>query len=236
MENYILYRYKEWLKTRNGNLFKRISKLTIGASVLLALLFLTLIAIFVFVIMAEFERNYINFAYLFIGIESVIVIITSIYSEKMQITYSKKNFEQYKDKCRALEVFLTENGITNNFVPTLIERYNAKISEIEEMIKCKHEAVNKFMEMLLIPISALILGAMLDKDTNISETLVLGIYGMLIVSLVYGAIVFLLFLYDTIMRNSENKYRQLVTDLQSSLDIEKCGEACEEVLSEDNVS
>ena len=191
---------------------------------------------FCFVIMAKFERSYINLAYVFISIESVIVIITSIYSEKMQITHSKKNFEQYKDKCKALKVFLMENGITNNFVPTLIERYNAKISEIEEMIRRKHEAVNKFMEMLLIPISALILGAMLDKDTSVSETFVLGSYCMIIVSFIYVLIVFMLFLYDAIMRIPENKHKQFVADLQSFLDIEKCSEACEEVISENNVS
>ena len=155
------------------------------------------------------------------------MIITSIYSEKNQITYSKKNFENYKNRCSKLEEFLSQYGITNNFIPTLIERYNAKISEIEEMIRRKHEAVNKFMEMLLLPISALILGAMLDKDTSVSETLVLGGYGL---------IVFMLLLYDAIMRIPENKYKQFVADLQSFLDIEKCREACEEVLSEDNVS
>lgn len=236
MENYIFYCYKKWLKKTEDSILKQISKLPVGATILLSFLILSLIAIIVFVIMSEFDQKWINWAYVSIGVESVVIIITSIYSEKNQITYSKKNFEKYKERCGKLEGFLTHNGITKKFIPTLIERYNAKISEIEEMIRRKHEAVNKFMEMLLLPISALILGAMLDKDTSVSETLVLGGYGMIIVFLIYGLIVFMLLLYDAIMRIPENKYKQFVADLQSFLDIEKCREACEEALSGDNVS
>lgn len=236
MENYIFYCYKKWLKETEDSILKQISKLPVGATILLSFLILSLIAIIVFVIMSEFDQKWINWAYVSIGFESVVIIITSIYSEKNQITYSKKNFENYKNRCSKLEEFLSQYGITNNFIPTLIERYNAKISEIEELIKRRHEVVNKFMEMLLIPISALILGAMLDKDTSIPETLLLGGRGLIIISLVYGIIVFMLFLYDAIMRIPENKYKQFVADLQSFLDIEKCSEACEEVLSEDNVS
>ena len=51
MENYIFYRYKEWLKARDGNLLKQVSKLTIGAIILLSLLFVVLITMFVFILL-----------------------------------------------------------------------------------------------------------------------------------------------------------------------------------------
>ncbi len=234
MENYILYRYKEWLKTREGNLLKQLSSLTVGAIILLTSLFVTLLAILVVaVLLPTGETIYTNLSFILMGIEVILITITSIYSEKIQIAHSKKNFKNYKVKCNELGDFLIENGLTSDFVPMLIERLNTKISEIEQMIKHKHEAVNKFMEMLLIPISAIILGAMLDKETSILETFGIGISGLLIVFLIYGIIILTLFLYDIVMRIPEEKYKQFISDLQGFLDFEECEKNYKKVLLED---
>lgn len=221
MENYIFYRYKEWLKARDGSLLKQVSKLTIGAIILLSLLFVVLITMFVFILLSKVKSEYINIAYILMGVEGIIIIITSIYSERIQVIHSKKNFINYKAKCKEMEDFLTENSLPIEFVPFLIERFNDRISKIEEMIKHKHEVVNKFMEMLLIPVSALILGAMLDKEMPVTETLELGLLGFLIVFLIYAVIIFMLFLYDTIMRFPENKYKQFISDWQDFLDFKE---------------
>ena len=64
MENYIFYRYKEWLKARDGSLLKQVSKLTIGAIILLSLLFVVLITMFVFILLSKVKSEYINIAYI----------------------------------------------------------------------------------------------------------------------------------------------------------------------------
>ena len=233
MENYILYRYKEWLKTREGSFLKQLTKIPVGAIVLLSFLLVTLIAMLVVVLVSKGEGDYMILSYILMGAEVTLGIIITIYSEKILISHSKKNFVEYKTKCNELGEFLIEHGLTIDFVPRLIESYNDRISEIEEMIKHKHEAVNKFMEMLLIPISAIILGAMLDKDISVSDTLELGILGMFIVFLIYGVIVFTMFLYDVVMRMPEDKYRQIAADLQSFLDFKECEKPSEQISSKD---
>lgn len=233
MENYILYLYKEWLKTREGGFLKQLTKLPVGAIVLLSLLLVTLIAMLVVVLVPKGEGDYMILSYVLMGAEVALGIIITIYSEKFLISHSKKNFVKYKTRCNELGGFLIGNGLTIDFIPRLIENFNDRISEIEETIKHKHEAVNKFMEMLLIPISAIILGAMLDKDISVSDTLEFGLLGLLIVFLIYGVIVFATFLYDVVMRMPEDKYRQIAADLQSFLDFKKCEKPSEQISSKD---
>lgn len=213
-------------------MLKQVSKLTIGTIILLSFLFVVLITMFVFILLSKVKSEYINIAYILMGVEGIIIIITSIYSERIQIIHSKKNFINYKAKCKEMEDFLKENSLSVEFVPFLIERLNDRISKIEEMIKHKHEVVNKFMEMLLIPVSALILGAMLDKEMPVTETLELGLLGFLMVFLMYAVIIFMLFLYDTIMRFPENKYKQFISDWQDFLDFKEYERIGKQVLLE----
>lgn len=223
MENYIFYCYKEWLEAKEGNLFKQLSRLTVCAVILLVLLFATLIALLVVFSLSISGITYTYLAYILMGVEVVLGIIISIYSEKFQIAHSRKNLKNYEDECNDLENLLSENYISLNFISTLIERYEGKIRRIEERIDHKHNSINKFMEMLLIPTSAIIIGAMLDKEDTAAETLSLGISGLLIVFFIYGAIIFALYLYDIVMRIPEGKYKQFVTDLQSIIDFKECG-------------
>ena len=85
-----------------------------------------------------------------------------------------------------------------------------------------YKSIIKFVELLLIPVSALILGAMLDKEITISDTLSIGITGLICLCFIYGLIIFALYLNDVVMRYPESTYMQLVSDLQSIVDFEEC--------------
>lgn len=146
---------------------KQISGLTVPAIVLLSLLLLTLIALLVVFGMAIIGTSYTLLAYILMGVELILAVITSIYAEKFQISHSKKNLAQYKKECKNLEEHLTECGLVNGYIPKLVDIYKERINRIEEKIKHKHETIHRFMEMLLIPISAAILGAVLDKGSTV---------------------------------------------------------------------
>ncbi len=222
MENYIYYCYKKWLKENEGSLRIQISKLDVVAIILLFSLLATLIGLFVILSFAIAGCNYQIWAYILMALEFILTIGLSIYCEKKQVSHSQKNLSNYISDCNNLKKFLSQNQITIKVIPKLVERYNSIICDIEEKIDRKHNSINKFMEIMLIPGSVLILGAMLDKEITVSETLGIGISGLLILFFIYGVILFGLFLYDVIMRIPENTYKQLVSDLQSILDFEEC--------------
>jgi cytochrome bd-type quinol oxidase subunit 2 len=223
MENCMLYCYKEWLEKRYGNTFKRIFKLPVAAIVLLALLFCGLIGFFVLLVYPDAGRNNSTATLVLSGVYVLLCMITSIYSEKYQVKHSKQSMKNYKKYCEdMMKDVLGQYGFSENFIPTLIERFNTIINEIDEKIKTKHEHFNKFFEMLLIPISAIILGALLDKSDNTNETLGLGLSGIIVILLIYAVAVFVLFLYDFVIRFPQGKYKEFVTDLQSILDFKEC--------------
>lgn len=225
MEHYILYCYKEWLKEKDGSIFKQISKLPVMAIILLALLLVVLIIFFVILgrsIAGEGEND--TTATLILSVVYVaLCIITSIYYEKYQVKHSKQSLENYKEYCNdMMKIVLMKYGFSETFIPTLIERFNTMINEIDEKIKTKHEHFNKFFEMLLIPISVIVLGALLDKEGNAAVTLGLGLSGILVILIIYAVAIFVLFVYDFVMRLPQGKYKEFVTDLQSILDFKEC--------------
>ena len=224
MENNLLYCYKNWLKKREGTLFEQIFKIPVMARVLLALLVIVLAALFVVLGLSINENNNCEFAAkLLMGIYTILCITVSIYTERYQIKHSEHDLESYRKYCGDLrnEVIL-KNNVSLKLIPVLTDRLKAMGYQIEEKIKHKHEQFNKFMEMLLIPISAVILGAILDKGTDVTESLWFGMSGTLIILLIYGLILFVSFLYDTIMRVPQSGYKRFATDLQSVLDFELC--------------
>lgn len=222
MEKYILILYKAWIKEKNGNIIKQISRLTILEIILLSLLFVSLICLLVIFVVSFTDKNVMQAAYIPMIADIVLSIVISIYTEKRQINHSKSDFTNYREHCENLEKELLNNDIISSFIPTLINKLNAINNDIEEKIRKKREYANKFMEMLLLPISAAILGALMDKSKSIEEVLQLGLYGLLITLLIYGAIIFVLFLYNSVMRMPQGIYKQFVTDLQSILDFNEC--------------
>lgn len=227
MESYIFYCYKDWLRERNGSLLKQISKLTVWAIVLLSLLFIALVFLIVILFVSFKDKTVIDLAYIPMVADILLSVIISIYTENYQIKHSERDLNAYRAYCVDLNKMLFKKGISNNFIPNLIDKFNETNNGIEEKIGQKREYVNKFMEMLLIPISVIILGALLDKGASAEETLGYGLSGILIIIIVYGLIIFSSFLYNTIMRIPQSKYRQFVIDLQSIIDFRECEKGLE---------
>lgn len=230
MENNMLYCFKKWLKKKEGTLFEQIFKIPVIARVFLALLVIMLVALLIVLgLSSNGNSNYRIAAVVLMGIYIILCIIVSIYTERHQIKHSEHDLESYRNYCHDLknEVIL-ENKVSLKLVPVLIDRLNAMNDKIEEKIKQKNEHFNKFMEMLLIPISAVILGALLDKGADATESLWFGASGALIILFIYGVILFVSFLYDTLMRVPQGGYKRFATDLQSVLDFEECDKTLED--------
>lgn len=234
MENYIFNCYKKWLEEEEGDLFKQIFKIPVMARVLFILLLAGLILFCIILGRSIYGKNdtiltlFLSFVY------TALCIIFSIYTEKYQVKHSRDGLKNYKKYCKDMkDAVLTENDISEKIIPALIEKYQTMNNSIDEKIRQSHEHIHKFMEMLLIPISASILGALLNKSVNASEILSFGLSGTVIILIIYASIFLVLFVYDISMKFSQEKYKQFITDLQSILDFKRYEIASE---SEDDVA
>lgn len=223
MENNLLYCYKDWLEKEEGTLFKKIFKIPIKIRVLLASLIIVLVAFFVFGFLSNEKNNYTIVEMVLAGVYVILCVAVSICTERHQIKNSEDDLESYRSYCNKLKNYLiNDRKISLNIFSELIARLNTMNDKLEEKIERKHERFSKFMEILLIPISAVILGALLDKEINVTEVLNFGLSGLLIILFIYGLILFVSFLYDIVMRAPQGRYKRFATDLQSILDFELC--------------
>ncbi len=223
MENNLLYCYKDWLEKEEGTLFKQIFKMPVKFLVLLASLIAVFIAFLVFGFLSDTNKS-LNVVVVVLAVVYIVLCITvSICTERHQIKNSGHDLESYKEYCMDLK-----NGVISKYkiplktIPELINRLNAMSDKIEKKIEHKHEQFNKFMEMLLIPISAVILGALLDKKIDVNEVLDFGLSGTVIIMAIYGLILLVLLVIDLIMRAPQGRYKRFATDLQSVLDFGLC--------------
>lgn len=223
MENNLLYCYKDWLEKEEGTLFKKIFKIPIKTRILLASLIIVLVAFFVFGFLSNEENNYTIVEVVLAGVYIILCVAVSIGTERHLIKNSEDDLESYRSYCIKLKNYLiNDRKMSLNLFPDLIARLNTMNDKIEEKIERKHEQFNKFMEMLLIPISAVIIGALLDKDISVTEVLDFGLSGAIIILGIYGVILFVLLVLDAVMRAPQGRYRRFATDLQSILDFEQC--------------
>lgn len=223
MENNLLYCYKDWLKKEEGTLFKKIFKIPVKIRVLLASLIIVFIAFLIFGFMEDENNNYVIVEGVLSIVYIVLCVTVSMCTERHQIKNSEDDLKSYKSYCIRLKTnVITKHKIPLDIIPKIIDRLNTMSDSIEEKTKYRHEQFNKFMEMLLIPISAVILGALLDKEISVTEVLGFGLSGTVIILGVYALIVLVLRIYDAIMRVPQGGYRRFATDLQSILDFEQC--------------
>lgn len=223
MENNLLYCYKDWLEKEEGTLFKKIFKIPIKTRVLLTLLIIVLVAFLVFGFLSNEGNNYTIVEVVLACVYIILCVVVSIDTERQLRKNSEDDLESYRSYCIKLKKYLIEDRkMSLNLFPDLIARLNTMNDKIEEKIERKHEQFNRFMEMLLIPISAVILGALLDKDISVTEVLDFGLAGVVIILGIYGTILFVLLFLDAVMRVPQGRYRRFATDMQSILDFEQC--------------
>lgn len=223
MEQDLFYCYQEWVKNRDGSIKKQLSEVPKFGIFLLSLLLL-LLGVFIWVSLQPVkETGEPNIAALFVGVGYVLIcILVSLYTEWHNIKNSKQDMKKHKQYYTDMEKSIFKNfKHVHELILQLIEKYNASINSIEERIKLKHKALNRIFEVMIIPLSAAILGALPNLNSSTQEALEFSIVLILVIVLIYEIGFFCLFVYEMIMRYNQDKYKRFVFDLKSILDYKK---------------
>lgn len=236
METFIFNCYKKWLKERNGSFFKRLFGLTILAKILLLLLLISLIGFFVVAWLVSDEK--IDGKWLFAPtvMELLSCAAMYIYNNLYEVSNSYKEFDKYKSYCMDLSFMLSTYHISNEIIIEIIERYKKTIDNMNNNMMQNYERINKVMQMLLLPISLAILGALFKLDMKEESILGYGVTFFLIIAFVYGVACFVAFICNEITKSKQDTYKLFVNDLQSIIDLEKCNSASDSVVTVETVN
>lgn len=234
MENYIFNCYKKWLKDQNGSIAKQLSKLNKIARFLVAALFIVLAAVLVTYFLSFFKI--IDEIWVFVNalIEVAIGIAAYIYTSKYEINHSDDEFKNYFEYCKNLSTVFAERKILSySFIRELIGRYKVIIDDSNKKIERNQDRIDKYMQILIIPLFLAVLSKMLDMQADAQSAISAGISAALGIAFLYLIIVLPVNMYNNIaIKNRQNNYKQLVNDLQSIIDFKIAVPLEEEITDE----
>lgn len=152
-------------------------------------------------------------------IELFCTIAIGIKCEEYKINHHQEQLIDYINYCKGLYKMFKDNYIKNDEqLQKIFDKVNFKINEIQTSKKAQVETVNKWMQILFIPIILVVITAIAESEINIQGIIELSsllIIGTLTVySLVIGGIY--LMTYDTTLHLQKLKY--FAEDIQGVLD------------------
>ncbi len=182
MDEYIFYCYMKYQKDNNPDIIKRLKVLPKH------ILIMMIVAVVAFVV---------SLVALFVGNEMIsllCIFIMSIFSfllywsvDNYQIKKSEKVIERYKTICSELEEWLKTLGIeTNEDIQLLYNRLTERISKQKETQEKSNNRVEKWIQILAIPLLLCIISEIIKSDVDISVAIT-----NVFVAILIGALVFL---------------------------------------------
>lgn len=182
MDEYIFYCYMKYQKDNNPDIIKRLKVLPKH------ILIMMIVAVVAFVV---------SLVALFVGnemISSLCIFIMAIFSfllywrvDNYQIKKSEKVIDRYKTICSELEEWLKTLGIeTNEDIQLLYNRLTERISKQKETREKSNNRVDKWIQVLAIPLLLCIISEIIKSDVDISIAIT-----NVFVAILIGALVFL---------------------------------------------
>ena len=216
METILFESYQKYQQEHKENLFRAIFKLPATAIILLV----AIISSAILGICAIFIKA-INFmAPYAIANEAFMCVVIYFYTDRFRIKTCDKRLSQYATYCFQLADWLKSTGFvfTSENVEQLIARVSAKLDKIEgERLKRK-EAVEKWIQILIIPVLLAVFSQAIRQQEDVTVLLafaveilaIIGLFGLSVLS-VYSVIEFF-------NKRRIEQLRGFLDDLQGVLD------------------
>lgn len=204
------------------------------ARFLVATLFAVLAAILVTYFLSVFKIIDEIWVLLPTFIEVAIGIAAYIYTSKYEISHSDDELNNYHEYCEKLSTVFAEKEILSySFIQELIGRYKVIIDDSNKKIERNQDRIDKYMQILIIPLFLAVLSKMLDMQADAQSAISAGVSVALVIAFLYLIIVLPVNMYNNIaIKNRQNNYKQLVNDLQSIIDFKICIPLEEEIPDE----
>ena len=184
MEEYIFNCYMKYQKENNPDISKRLKSLPKGIRLLMLLLIGSIIGG-----LATFFLGNESFASAFLLLETVLSFVFYWRFENYRIKVSDKSIEKHKEYCSNIANWLKTIDIeTDEDIQLVYKRLTERISKNNESRTKSVNRVEKWTQVLLVPILICIISEIIKSDVDISVAIANSFVVILISGLVFSLI------------------------------------------------
>ncbi len=208
--------YLKYRKEHSDKMWEKIIKLPKYLIVLFGLAFLSAIAsVAMIFILGNTLWNWIP-----ILIELLSTIALGFTSEKYFIDNSQAETDEYITKCKELYLSVLSKFIkSEEQLCGMVNRANEKITTVQGQIDKKYEVLNKFNQVLFIPIILLLLKSLVESTSDATVIAELSIITIVLCLIVYAVINAGISLINYNIVREKNKLQCFANDLQGVFDV-----------------
>lgn len=216
METILFENYQKYQKEHRDNLFRALFKLPLIAIIMLVTLMVstTLGIISTFVKEISFLFSYT------ILVEAVLCVVIYFYTDHFRIDNSGRRLTKYANYCGQIASWLKSTGFVFNQtnVEQLIKRLSAKLDKIENERLKRKETIEKWIQILIIPVLLAVFSQSIQKQENVAVLLSFAVVVLSFVGLIGISILSMNSIIEFFRKRKIEQLRGFVDDLQGVLD------------------
>lgn len=216
METILFENYQKYQKEHRDNLFRALFKLPLIAIIML----ITLLVSTVLGIVSTFVKEIsIIFPYTIL-VEAVLCVVIYFYTDHFRIENSGTRLTKYANYCGQIATWLKSTGFVFNQtnVEQLIKRLSAKLDKIENERLKRKEAIEKWIQILIIPVLLAVFSQSIQKQENVAVLLSFAVVVLTFVGLIGISILSINNIIEFFRKRKIEQLRGFVDDLQGVLD------------------
>ncbi len=216
LETILFENYQKYQKEHRDNLFRALFKLPLIAIIML----ITLMISTVLGITSTFVKE-ISFIFPYtILVEAVLCVVIYFYTDHFRIENSVRRLTKYANYCGEIAKWLKSTGFVFNQanVEQLIKRLSAKLDKIENERLRRKEAIEKWIQILIIPVLLAVFSQSIQKQENVAVLLYFAVVVLTFVGLIGISILSINSIIEFFRKRKIEQLRGFVDDLQGILD------------------
>ena len=167
MESILFDSYRKYQKSKKDNAVKAIFKLPLIAKLLLG----SMMLFFIFSVVIVFVESLRNSIYIYcLVLEAILCIVLYFYTENYQIKTSDTRLCLYRSYCADIKDWLSSLGfiVTAENIAEVINRTQKKIVILENEREKRRSRIDKWIQILIIPILLAVFSAVIRDQTDLS--------------------------------------------------------------------
>ena len=214
MEEYIFNCYMKYQKDNNPDISKKLKNLPRELRLLMLLLIGSIIGG-----LATFFLGNESFASAFLLLETVLSFVFYWRFENYRIKVSDKSIEKYKEYCSNIAIWLKTIDIgTDEHIQLVYTRVTERISKINNEREKSVNRLEKWVQVLAVPILICIISEIIKSDVDISVAIANSFVVIVISALVFSIIYISHILKWLPIKRNIVQMQYFANDLRSVLD------------------
>lgn len=216
MESILFDSYRKYQKSEKDNIVKAIFKLPVMAKLLLGAIIISSIIGLAIIFVEGLREKY----FYYLVFEAILCIGIYFYTENFQIKTSDARLYIYQSYCTAIKTWLDGLGfiVTVENITEIINRTQKNIALLEDARDKRRNRIDKWIQVLIIPILLAVFSAIIKDQTNLSLLLTYA-FAMLIALGSLGLAFFNCYnVVDFFRKRKIEQMKSFAEDLQGILD------------------